>query len=485
MANSTMKIKLLLPIVLLLLFSGVADAGSFIFDFTTSGNQSMSEGTLYPFIDGLGSIYNIYPIVNGNQIHTITAGSGWEAQYSGASPMVIFNTTDIPDNFNVIEMSIYVSGTGTNTNLLWFDDSSTLNPGIGWANKSFSPTPFINIKNYFSGIGFFRHQNGGGTNRITKLIVTTSESLPPPSYDPSGYVNDSLGNPLAGVNVTYGSTTVWSNATGWYDLGSSFANGTYSYSIKHGFYTTQTGTITTTQGGSIVNYTLVAKCSGSCDTYAAKNGSDAITEITNSAFVESILPDSYFGDWQILSVNFTIEVVDESYIELPINRSSETLNLYAFEVTGAPFNVSVNNAGSFNDSAVNYTWNNKSTKSDLLTTFTVNSTGWYTIQLSNPWKYIVLTSYTNNTSVLFRSDDATSNKPSIYNNNCRSWSSACLNISRAVNLSQEYSTVHIGYGNYSNQTKINGTRSMRYFCDVAGYNESGYWNKCRFPPFGR
>lgn len=255
-------------------------------------------------------------------------------------------TDYIPQNVGIYNTDIFNEDTITWNNKPSLGSqitSFTTNPKM-WYNVTISSASnkYIILKATSSSIepGFCSDDIGVYCNAIPYITYTA-----PPTFDPSGYVKDSNGKVLTGVNITYGNTTIWSNATGWYDFGNSFANGTYSYSVKHGFYVTQTGSITTSQGGSIVNYTLVHKCSGICDVYAAKNGSAA--------------------------------------------------------------------------------------------------------------------------------------------NDCFSWTSACLNISGAVNLSQEYGNVHIGYGNYSNQTKINGTRSLKYFCDVAGYNESGFGTKCRFPPFGR
>ncbi len=473
--RSFLLLNFLLGLLLLLLFSGVADAitenitnASYVLSAEPDSNYNTQEYLSVGNVSGL--IFQTYIELPNNNSNII---------------LHLYNL--YAAGFTDTNISVHNTNIFDESTLTWNNKPAILNyvgsfivpsgsSSIGWYNVTLtSPYKYVVLLTLSDDVG------------ADKAFATDESVLYPPyitsdTFDPSGYVKNINGTSLTGVNITYGNTTVWSNTTGWYDFGDSFANGTYSYSVKHGFYVTQTGNITVAQGGSIVNYTLVHKCSGICDVYAAKNGSDTITELVNGTFVENINPDTNYADTLWYVGDNGSGLIDETYIELPSNRSTEGLNLYLYNVAGAPFNISINNTLEFNES--NITWNNKPAKGSFVTSFTVNLTGWYSILLPNPYKYLVL-SASAVSDTTFRSDDSAGDRPYISANSCLSWTSACLNISRAVNLSQEYGTVHIGYGNYSNQTKINGTKSLRYFCDVAGYNETGFGSKCRFPPFGR
>lgn len=87
------------------------------------------------------------------------------------------------------------------------------------------------------------------------IAVFDTQAPAPASFDPSGYVKDQGGNPLAGVSLVFGSSSTASNGTGWYDFGN-IANATYSYTISRTGYETQTGSIDIQHGGSLKNWTL-------------------------------------------------------------------------------------------------------------------------------------------------------------------------------------------------------------------------------------
>ncbi len=253
------------------------------------------------YVDNMTYVYTDYP----NDVH-----GGSTKCYYGSSGHNSRCYVELPFNYSIVYLNIYVRvfNAGAtffeiyNTNY-FNEDSLTWNnqPGLGsfimnvsyvgegWYNVSLlNPNKYIIISKEIVEDGDLYLWTDDKSGYIPYIIYTPPSSA---SFDPSGYVNDSLGNPLTGVNVTISNATAsasnTSNVLGFWNLSGQLSDGLYNYSAQKTGYTTTTGSETFTNGGTtLVNITLtVSTVTISCPVgwcYVASNySSKTLLELDN------------------------------------------------------------------------------------------------------------------------------------------------------------------------------------------------------------
>lgn len=125
---------------------------------------------------------------------------------------------------------------------------------------------FTSIGNYnWSKITYYTLINDAGNIFIDNILIE-SPPLPPPIYDPSGYVNDTNGNPLHNAKVTLSNATwtdpclsgCYTNTAGYWNT-NIYTNGTYNYNVTLNGFTTLTGSQLFNMSGTNYNFTMTPK----------------------------------------------------------------------------------------------------------------------------------------------------------------------------------------------------------------------------------
>jgi hypothetical protein len=202
-------------------------------------------GTAYTYID-LGSTYNNNNAVNLNLYGYTSSGNVSFEIYSTS----YFNASNITYNNRPAAISL----------LTTIQTNTPFGAEVGWIPiniSSLSRYIIITTTNASQSIGF------DSSEYATEFLRPYIRSIyiAPTIFDPSGYVNDNLGNPIQNSDITFWNVTfsilTTSDSSGYYNLSGKMADGFYDFvAMKDGHGQAQ-GYGTITNGGiSKINFTL-------------------------------------------------------------------------------------------------------------------------------------------------------------------------------------------------------------------------------------